>query len=270
MPGRRALPSPCRPLSVVIALVLLGACAGPAARPGAATAPTTSVSPTPTQAPTGTPGSAPTTTPARSAAATPRYPAYSATATGRQVAVFDRPGGAVTHRLSNPGLLGSPLTFLVVQDRRGWLQVRLPVKPNGATGWVQASSVRLAGLRFRLDLLRSAHELRLYDGGRLVTRYPVAVGTADTPTPGGTYYLDALVAVSPPTGAYGPWAFGLNAFPPGIEVFNGQQAVIGLHGTDRPELIGRDVSHGCIRMRDADITRLAGLLPLGTPVRILP
>jgi lipoprotein-anchoring transpeptidase ErfK/SrfK len=45
--------------------------------------------------------------------------------------------------------------------------------------------------------------------------------------------------------------------------------VIGLHGTSQPSSIGHDVSSGCIRLRNADITRLARLLPLGTPVRIL-
>jgi lipoprotein-anchoring transpeptidase ErfK/SrfK len=45
--------------------------------------------------------------------------------------------------------------------------------------------------------------------------------------------------------------------------------VIGLHGTNEPDSIGRDVSHGCIRLRNRDITALAEKLPLGTPVRIL-
>lgn len=199
----------------------------------------------------------------------PSHPAWAAAAVGASVAVYDRPGGHRTDTLTSPGLLGAPLTFLAVRQTGSWLQVRLPVRPNGSVGWVRLADVALYGLDYRLDLHRAAHRLVLTDRGRVVRTFVVAVGQADTPTPGGTYYLDALVRVDPPNGAYGPWAFGLNAFPPGLSTFNGRPAVIGLHGTDRPDLLGQDVSHGCIRMADADISYLAARLPLGTPVRIL-
>lgn len=41
-----------------------------------------------------------------------------------------------------------------------------------------------------------------------------------------------------------------------------------IHGTNQPETIGRDVSHGCIRVHNDVIRGLARLLPLGTPVEI--
>lgn len=41
------------------------------------------------------------------------------------------------------------------------------------------------------------------------------------------------------------------------------------HGTDEHGSIGHAVSHGCIRLRNRDIVRLAHLLPLGTPVTII-
>ena len=40
-----------------------------------------------------------------------------------------------------------------------------------------------------------------------------------------------------------------------LDNFNGGDAVIGIHGTDDPSSIGKDISHGCIRMNNADITR---------------
>lgn len=42
----------------------------------------------------------------------------------------------------------------------------------------------------------------------------------------------------------------------------------GLHGTDKPESIGRSVSHGCVRLRNEDIETLFQIVPLGTPVYI--
>jgi lipoprotein-anchoring transpeptidase ErfK/SrfK len=55
-----------------------------------------------------------------------------------------------------------------------------------------------------------------------------------------------------------------------LTTFQGGDAIIGLHGTNHPELLGHDVSSGCIRMRNESITKLAGILPLGTPVTIVP
>lgn len=41
-----------------------------------------------------------------------------------------------------------------------------------------------------------------------------------------------------------------------------------LHGTNRPETVGRSVSHGCVRLRNEDIASLYDMVPIGTPVYI--
>jgi lipoprotein-anchoring transpeptidase ErfK/SrfK len=79
------------------------------------------------------------------------------------------------------------------------------------------------------------------------------------------------VGVDPPgysQGAYGPFIFGLGWFSDSYAVFNGGDAQIGIHGQDEPWSLGWPVSHGCVRLSNDVITRLAGLLPLGTPVTI--
>jgi lipoprotein-anchoring transpeptidase ErfK/SrfK len=55
-----------------------------------------------------------------------------------------------------------------------------------------------------------------------------------------------------------------------LHAFDGGTGVVGIHGTNDPAGLGHDVSHGCIRMSNAGISRLAHLLPLGTPVDIHP
>ena len=50
--------------------------------------------------------------------------------------------------------------------------------------------------------------------------------------------------------------------------FAGGDGVIGIHGTNDPSTLGKDVSHGCIRMSNSGITKLAKILPLGVPVQI--
>ena len=53
-----------------------------------------------------------------------------------------------------------------------------------------------------------------------------------------------------------------------LNEFAGRDGVLGLHGTNFPQGIGTDVSHGCIRMSNHAITKLAHTLPIGTPVTI--
>ena len=197
------------------------------------------------------------------------FPAYAATATGGQVRVHQRPGGAPGSTLTSPVASGAPLTFLVVEQRGDWLEVLLPVRPNGSTGWVLAEDVVVEGVPYRLDVRTAEHALDLYDGDRLVRTYPIGIGKRDTPTPGGTFYLKELLQPPNPDGEYGPYAYGLSGFSTTLDTFAGGEAVIGLHGTNDAASIGSDVSFGCIRLRNADITELAELLPLGTPVRIL-
>ena len=66
---------------------------------------------------------------------------------------------------------------------------------------------------------------------------------------------------------YGPVAFGTSARSATLTDWPGG-GFVGIHGTDRPDLLPGRVSHGCIRMRNADVRRLARLMPIGTPVSI--
>ncbi|GAC1327034.1 MAG: L,D-transpeptidase family protein [Mycobacteriales bacterium] len=185
------------------------------------------------------------------------------------LAIYSAPGGSVARTLANPVESGAPLTFQLEHQEGEWLNVFLPVRPNGSTGWVRLDQVTVAGVPYRLDVLRSEHQLKLFNQDALTATYPIAIGTANTPTPGGTFYLKELIAPTNPAGDYGPYAYGLSGFSTTIETFNGGDAVIGLHGTNDPSSVGGDVSHGCIRLHNEDIVALAKLLPLGTPVRIL-
>jgi lipoprotein-anchoring transpeptidase ErfK/SrfK len=129
-----------------------------------------------------------------------------------------------------------------------------------------ASSVTLATLIYSLKVSVAAKTLSLYDNNVLMKTYPVATGTGGTPTPLGNFFLTELLA--PTNSGYGPYAFGLSAFSEVLSSFGGGPGQIGLHGTDDAASIGRAVSHGCIRMTNDDITALAKLLPLGTPISI--
>jgi lipoprotein-anchoring transpeptidase ErfK/SrfK len=189
-----------------------------------------------------------------------------ATARLARVVVHRAPAGQVTSTLANPSDSGAPLTFLVEEQREGWLKVLLPVRPNGSTGWVQADQVSVATTAYRLVAHLKRHRLEVWKEGRMEATYLVGVGTSLTPTPMGRYYLTELLALPDPRGPYGPYAFGLSAYSDVLTRFAGGTGQIGLHGTDHPEALGTDVSHGCLRVANPVIARLAAQLPLGTPI----
>jgi lipoprotein-anchoring transpeptidase ErfK/SrfK len=171
-------------------------------------------------------------------------------------------------RLANPTASGAPLVFLVRERRGGWERVYLPIRPNGATGWVNDRYVSLARNPYSLQVRLDRHELIVRKHGRVIQRIPAAVGRSVLPTPTGRYYIVELLKQPDPTGPYGPYAFGLSAFSRVLYSFGGGPGQIGIHGTDDAASIGRNRSHGCIRISNTAIARLASHLPLGTPVDI--
>lgn len=197
---------------------------------------------------------------------TPTTIGTSATAVAAQVAVYGSVDGAVTETLANPQPSGAPLTFLVASTRGEWLQVDLAQRPNGSTGWIKADSVTLHSLVYSLQASTEQNTLTLLKNGTPVKTYTAATGTGGTPTPHGSIYITELL--QPTNDGYGPYAFGLSAFSDVLSSFGGGPGQVGLHGTDDAASIGHSASHGCIRLANPDITELADLLPLGTPITI--
>ena len=96
----------------------------------------------------------------------------------------------------------------------------------------------------------------------------IAVGKALSPTPPGRYFVTDIVRATDPKGFYGPYSLGLSAHSTVYTSFEGGNGQVGIHGTNQPAAIGTDVSHGCVRVTNTVIRRLARVVPLGTPVTI--
>ena len=188
----------------------------------------------------------------------------------RAVTARATPGGRAVARLSTrtPEATTNLVTITGrLRDRAGtaWVQVRLPVLPNGTTGWVPRRSLggyRTVQTQLRVDRRRLTAEL--FRGERRIFRTRVGIGQDRWPTPAGRFYVRVkLTRFASPM--YGPLAFGLSArsavltdWPAG--------GYVGIHGTDRPDLLPGRVSHGCIRMTNRAILELGRLMPVGTPV----
>jgi lipoprotein-anchoring transpeptidase ErfK/SrfK len=227
---------------------------------------------------TGAPATSATTTAGNPVTTLPDGNSSVATATVPVIAVFDDPSSpAPTQTLANPWFVNGdpsaavPLVFLVEAQRAdGWIQVQLPTRPNGSTGWVHASDVQLATMPFHITVSKHDHHLTAFRGHDVVFEDTVAVGAPETPTPIGVFFIRALLQAPNAHTVYGPYAYGLSGYSDTLQEFEGGDAEIGIHGNNDASVLGQDVTHGCVRMSNAGITQLVALLPLGTPVEIDP
>ena len=207
---------------------------------------------------------APTSTPAPAATGM-----NVARATTDTVAVFDAPStNAAVTELAGTSDFGFQRAFLVRGEDGQFLEVLLPVRPNGSTGWVRATDVEIEHVSHELQVDLEARTLRWLDNGDVVLETPVAIGAPDYPTPTGRFFVTDLLDTGEGGGAYGPFAIGLSGFSDVLTEFGGGDGQIGIHGTNDPASIGQDVSHGCVRVPNDVITRLATELPIGTPVTV--
>ncbi|WP_438351907.1 L,D-transpeptidase [Paenibacillus sp. FA6] len=109
--------------------------------------------------------------------------------------------------------------------------------------------------RIIVDL--SDRSLYLLDGSNRVIRgFPVGIGKMLTQTPHGEFTI--INKQLNPGGPFGVLWMGLS------------KPHYGIHGTNNPSSIGKEVSHGCIRMFNSDVLTLSSLVPIHTRVTIRP
>jgi lipoprotein-anchoring transpeptidase ErfK/SrfK len=195
---------------------------------------------------------------------------WSAWATGATVDVYGAPGDLMpVTSFASPWRFGAPLVLLVTERRAdGWAEVVLPQRPNGSTGWIKEEQVTIVTNEWRISVSLSDHRMVVVRGLEIVHDVSVSVGKASTPTPPGTYYVNAVVLTGRPQGAYGPAALALNGFSDVLTEFGGGDGQLAIHGTNKPSSIGRSESNGCVRVDNDVVAVLAEQIPLGTPVEI--
>ena len=167
---------------------------------------------------------------------------------------------------------GFPEVYVLLRSRAynrtsRWIEVRLPGRPNGRTGWVPERALGTPQVsRWALRIDRARLRATLYRRGRPIWTAAVGVGAAASPTPAGRYWIRELIR-APKGTIYGPYAFGTSAYSDLSDWPGG--GVVGIHGTNEPWLVPGRPSHGCVRMHNADIVFLASRLPVGSPVVIV-
>jgi len=148
-----------------------------------------------------------------------------------------------------------------------WFDVRLSSLPNSMTGWVPNTALgTVYAVTTHLYVNRKTFTATLKRDGHVVFTTRVGVGKSYWPTPAGQFYIrDKLTNFGNPF--YGPIAFGTSARSAVLTDWPGG-GVVGVHGTNEPGILPGAVSHGCVRMVNSAIVRLAKLMPVGTPLTI--
>lgn len=166
-----------------------------------------------------------------------------------------------------------PTVLLVTRSRFAdgtrWAEVLLPIRPNGSRGWIPVDVLDLRTTPVRVSIDISDRRLTVTRAGRRTLRAPIAVGAPTTPTPIGRWFAVAeLVRTRTPGAFLGPIVLPLTGYSQTLNEFAGGDGRVAIHGTSLPELIGSAVSHGCVRMRNVDVVRVARSARPGTPVTI--
>jgi lipoprotein-anchoring transpeptidase ErfK/SrfK len=150
----------------------------------------------------------------------------------------------------------------------GWLEVMLPGRPNGASGWISAHGTRARVTGWRLVVSLAARRLTVYRHGRIVRRFGAVVGKPSTPTPTGAFFVEETLAMTAGEPG-GPFALALSARSDALQEFDGGPGQIAVHGRDNlGGTLGAAESHGCVRVATASIDWLAQRIGPGVPVTI--
>jgi hypothetical protein len=170
-------------------------------------------------------------------------------------------------------ITGEQTTLPVIGHSAGpggirWLEVMLPGRPNGSTGWIAQHGTRtlVTGWHIAIDL--AGRRVRVYRDGRMVRTIQAVVGKPSTPTPTGRFFVEETVQMRAGE-AGGPYALALSARSNVLQEFEGGPGQVALHGRDNlGGTLGTAASHGCVRVDTASIDWLAARIGPGTPVTI--
>lgn len=190
------------------------------------------------------------------------------------VVASERPGaGRALQRLERTAPHWGGANVLLVLDARAvdgveYVKVLLKRMPAGSAGWVPAHTVALSRTRRTVVVDLSARTIVVRDRGTAILRERVVIGARSTPTPTGQFAVDAPVD-QPRNSELGPRVLALTAYSRALARYQGGVPQVAFHAYERLGApLGAAASHGCIRMRQATVLRLARLLARGSPVRI--
>jgi lipoprotein-anchoring transpeptidase ErfK/SrfK len=165
-------------------------------------------------------------------------------------------------------ITGERTVLPVLAVKRRWLEVRLPGRPNGHTGWIRSSETVRSVTRWHIVVDSTRRTVTVYRSGRPVRIFDAIVGKPSTPTPIGQFFVEESIKLRP-TDVGAPYALALSARSDVLQEFAGGPGQIALHGLSNiGGVLGTAVSHGCVRLADAAMRWLVVRIGPGVPVTI--
>lgn len=209
---------------------------------------------------------------ARAAAAQPGV-ASTARLVREHTPLRSTPGGEVVRHLASYTLGGERVRLLVLRERTDakgarWLELLLPTRPNGSTGWIRENAALLSDEPYEIRISTGSRKLQLLRRGRKVLETGVVIGAPPTPTPHGQFAIYDRYATNT---VLAPLVLELTAHSNVLHEFAGGPGRVAIHGMQGPLRVpvGTARSHGCIRVPTAPLKAIARVVRLGTPVRIV-
>jgi hypothetical protein len=188
----------------------------------------------------------------------------------RATALRAAPGGRKVASVKPRTEFGSPKVVSVLRERRGWLRVVTPERPNGAPAWLRANATRPGAVDVSLRVDRSARRLTVWRRGAVVRRVRVAVGRPGTETPDGRFAVTDKLRTQRADSPYGCCALALSGHQTKLLPGWPGGDRLAIHATPNPETIGTAASLGCLRAATGDLQALLRVVPLGAPVFVSP
>jgi lipoprotein-anchoring transpeptidase ErfK/SrfK len=210
-------------------------------------------------------------------AAAPEYPTVPNGATLVATTDGSIPGSATPGGPPNLAVpaswYGYPSVLPVIATAPNWVEVRLAQRPNQSTTWVPAKDVTFSITPYQIVVNLATEHLAVYQLGQEILNFPAGIGAPDDPTVTGNYFV--TMQVPAPNAGYGPFVLVTSAHSDTITDWEDSgDAIIAIHGpiTSYDDALigttGAAISHGCIRLHDADLAQLSAI-PAGTPISIV-
>jgi len=158
--------------------------------------------------------------------------------------------------------------FRIIEQRGEYFHVQVPMRPNGSTGWIRVSDVEVTSTDQRILIDLSDRSITVWNGQDVVFEAIGTIGQERTPTPVGDFYVRSVFDWYADS-IYGPFVMPLSAYSESIDQINGGDAVVAIHGTQRPDLVGAAASLGCFRLDNDTLRELAAIIEAGAPVQIV-
>jgi lipoprotein-anchoring transpeptidase ErfK/SrfK len=178
------------------------------------------------------------------------------------------PGGRRLASLPMRTPFGSPQVLWAPRISGQWLGVVSPLAGNGRLGWIPRSAASLSRTSWELRVSLTARRLTVFNNGKPLEHYTVAIGKPSAPTPTGHFAVTDRLNTNDPSGPYGCCILAISAEAPhAIQGWSGGNR-IAIHSTPETSSIGLPVSHGCMRLTLAEGRWLLAHIPLGTPTLI--